>query len=121
MRRPIAWAVTLALLGMTVPPVARAAAAADPGVAPRIAVRYLSADHVYLDAGLAEGVAVGDTLTVARDGRAIATLVVVHAADHSASCTVVFAAEPVRAGDAVAAARGRTAPGGAGFHSGCKA
>lgn len=65
------------------------------------AVRYLSAEHVYLDAGAAAGLAVGQRVQVVRDGAAVAELEVVYAAEHSASCRVVGEAAGVEVGDRV--------------------
>ncbi len=93
--------------------VAAAARAAAPAAAPapvRFPVRYVSADHVYLEGGAADGLAAGDTLAVSRDGRPVATLVVAHAADHSASCALVAATEAVRPGDVAVPARDLSAP-----------
>ena len=52
-------------------------------------VRYRSAETVYLDAGQAAGVEVGDRLEVLDDGEVVALLEVIYAARHSASCGVV--------------------------------
>lgn len=73
-------------------------------------VRYRSAETVYLDAGRAVGIEVGDRLEVLAGGEPVAALEVVYAAQHSASCRVVE-------GDAGAVAVGaavRPAPGSAG-------
>jgi hypothetical protein len=68
-------------------------------------VRYLSAEYVYLDAGSGAGLAVGMTVRVVRDGRAVAELEVVFTATHSASCRVVSGVSenvaPITAGDRV--------------------
>lgn len=64
-------------------------------------VKYLSAEHVYLDAGLNRGLAVGLTGRVVRDGKAIGELEVVFTAETSASCTVVSRTTDFVAGDAV--------------------
>ncbi len=67
----------------------------------RCEVRYLSADHVYLDAGSAAGLAAGQRVRVVRDGADLAELEVVFAAEHSASCRVVASTGEIRPGDAV--------------------
>jgi hypothetical protein len=64
-------------------------------------VRYLSSDHVYLDAGSMAGLAVGMTARVVREGQAIAEVEVVFTAEHSASCKIVSSVEQIRAGDQV--------------------
>ena len=51
-------------------------------------VKYLSAEHVYLDRGSAQGLTVGLVGRVVRDGQAIGELEVVFVAERSASCTV---------------------------------
>jgi hypothetical protein len=73
----------------------RAAAQADAACG----VRYVSAEHVYLDAGRLAGLEVGAAVRVVRDGTEIAELAVVHVADHSASCRVVTVTEDVVPGD----------------------
>lgn len=77
------------------------AAAPAQEAAPAIAVRYLSADTVYLDAGRAAGLAEGERLEVVREGRVIALVEVVFLAEHSASARLVEASGEVRAGDRV--------------------
>ena len=62
-------------------------------------VRYVSVEHVYLDAGRLVGLEVGTTVRVVRDGADIAELVVVYAADHSASCRVETSTLEVAPGD----------------------
>jgi hypothetical protein len=64
-------------------------------------VQYLTADRVYIDGGSRYGLAAGDRLEVLRDGQKAATLEVVYAATHSASCRVVSATGELQAGDAV--------------------
>jgi hypothetical protein len=65
------------------------------------AIRYLSAEHVYLDAGSGAGLAVGMTARVVRDGQAIAELEVVFTAEHSASCKIISSMGEIRPGDQV--------------------
>ncbi|HRX49868.1 MAG TPA: hypothetical protein P5571_00675 [Candidatus Krumholzibacteria bacterium] len=77
-------------------------AAVPAGAAPRSCrVRYVSADHVYLDAGRAEGLREGLAVTVRRDGRDLVTLTVAFAAEHSASCVLPAGADAPAAGDEV--------------------
>jgi len=52
-------------------------------------VRYRSAETVYLDAGRAAGIEVGDRLEVLHGGEPVARLEVIYAAQNSASCRVV--------------------------------
>ncbi len=66
-----------------------------------ISVSYLSASSVYLDAGRAEGLAVGSRLRVVRSGESIAELEVSFVADHSASCKVVTQGPAILTGDRV--------------------
>jgi hypothetical protein len=68
---------------------------------PSYAVRYRSATNVYLDAGTAQGLGVGDRLRVVEGQKTVAELEVVYAAEHSASCKVISETRPVRAGDVV--------------------
>jgi hypothetical protein len=67
--------------------------------AAELTVRYRSAETVYLDAGSAAGIAVGDRLEVRRDGAAIAEIEVVFVAERSASARVLTERQPVRVGD----------------------
>ena len=69
-------------------------------------VKYLSAEHVYIDGGQAQGVALGDTLVVTRKGDRVALVVVVFVADHSASCQIVSQAEGIEVGDTALIKRG---------------
>ncbi len=62
-------------------------------------VRYRSAETVYLNAGKAAGVDVGDRLQVLRGGSVIAEVEVIFAAEHSASCRIVSERQTVQAGD----------------------
>jgi len=76
---------------------AAAAAAQTDGAS--CGVRYLSADHVYLDAGRLAGLEVGMTVRIVRDGTEVAELQVEYAADHSASCRVVQSVGEIKVGD----------------------
>jgi hypothetical protein len=64
-------------------------------------VRYLSAEHVYLDAGSGAGLVVGMTVRVVREGEALAELEVVFTAEHSASCKIISNVGEIRPGDQV--------------------
>lgn len=64
-------------------------------------IRYLSSEHVYLDAGTAEGVVPGMKAQVLRGGQAVAVLEVVYVADHSSSWKVVSSQVTVAVGDDV--------------------
>lgn len=68
---------------------------------PACGVKYLSADHVYLDAGRLAGIETGMTVRVMRDGAQVAELLVEYAADHSASCSIVQASGDIVVGDRV--------------------
>jgi len=65
------------------------------------AVKYLSAEHVYLDAGNSLGLTVGLTGRVVRDGEAIGEVEIVFVAERSASCTVTSKVQEIIAGDSV--------------------
>jgi hypothetical protein len=74
-------------------------------------VKYRSAANVYLDAGRAAGLGVGDRLRVASGPTTVAELQIAYAAELSASCTIVSETRPVHAGDiAVLVAPARRAP-----------
>jgi hypothetical protein len=62
-------------------------------------VRYLSADHVYLDSGSQKGLAVGMKVQLVRGSKVFAELEVVYAAGHSASCRVIHQDTEIKAGD----------------------
>jgi len=107
-------AVTLGFLaGVSLAGVAAAAPA--PATAK---VSYLAGGSVYVAAGRKDGLAVGDTVLVERDGRAIAWLRVASLSSHRASCDTLRTVERVLVGDpvaftsrAAAPARGAAPPG----------
>lgn len=68
---------------------------------PTFTVRYRSAANVYLDSGKAQGLSVGDRLSVAAGADVVGELEVVFLAEQSASCRVVSEKRAVRAGDLV--------------------
>ena len=74
-------------------------APAAPASGRRLAVRYRSAANVYLDAGRAAGLSVGDRLRVVSGKDTIGELEVVYVAEQSASCKIVSETRPIRAGD----------------------
>ena len=92
--RTTLWAVTLALLA--------GVSLAGAAVAATAKVSYLAGGSVYVAAGEKEGLAVGDTVVVERDGRAIAWLRVAAVSSHRASCDTLRTLERVQVGDAVA-------------------
>lgn len=62
-------------------------------------VKYRSTANVYLDAGRAAGLEVGDRLRVVAGQAAVGEVEVVYVAEMSASCKVLSETRPVRAGD----------------------
>jgi hypothetical protein len=101
-------AAVIALLAVCVPACAVPAAAGDAatGAAPRpgptaARVIYVTGGSIYVDAGRSQGVAVGDTLEVRRDGAAVARLRVAFVSATKSSCDTLAASAPVRVGDAV--------------------
>ena len=62
-------------------------------------IKYISVAQVYLDGGSSDGLAVGDTLTVEKDGQAQAVIVVAYVAEHSASCGIVSKSGEISIGD----------------------
>jgi len=62
-------------------------------------VSYVSGTAVYLDAGRAEGLQVGDRLRLVRSGEAVAEVEVAFVADHSASCRILTQTRAVQQGD----------------------
>jgi len=55
----------------------------------RFIVKYESSEHIYIDAGSGEGVAVGDTLQIFKDDTAVAEIVAEFVSEHSSSCKMV--------------------------------
>jgi hypothetical protein len=64
-----------------------------------VKVKYLSANHVYLDGGSAQGIAVNDTIKVVRGAADIALLKVIFVADNSANCEVISKQAEITVGD----------------------
>jgi hypothetical protein len=84
------------------PPATQAPASPPPAASasgPKLTVKYRSAANVYLDAGRAAGLNVGDRLRVVSGRDTVSELEVVYVAEQSASCKVVSETRPVRAGD----------------------
>lgn len=67
--------------------------------APPISVTYVTNSAIYLDAGRAEGLAVGSRLKIVRDGAEIAEIEIEFVAEHSASGREVRILGMVRSGD----------------------
>jgi hypothetical protein len=96
--------LALPLVATSAPPPAAVAQAPTPPsptspTSRRFNVRYRSAANVYLDAGRAAGLGVGDRLRVVSGKDTVAELEVVYVAEQSASCRIVSETRPVRAGD----------------------
>ena len=66
-----------------------------------VKVRYLSAEHVYLDGGALDGLKVGMRGEVRRGERTSAVLEIVFTADHSAACEAPDPAVDLKVGDEV--------------------
>lgn len=66
----------------------------------RLEVKHRSSSTVYLSGGSANGLAVGDKLSVSSKGAPIAEIEVIYLAEHSASCKILRESRPVQAGDA---------------------
>ena len=65
------------------------------------AVRYVSFQHVYLDAGSEAGLSPGMQVQVVRGGAVVARLEVIYTARSSSSCKVLDGAEAISPGDTV--------------------
>jgi len=52
-------------------------------------IKYISANHVYLDGGIDDGISTGDTLKVLNKTKISALLKVIYVSAHSASCEVI--------------------------------
>jgi hypothetical protein len=84
---------------------------AQPTRGPAITVTYRSETAVYVSAGRAAGLAVGDVLVLGTPPDTVAEVEVTFLAEHSASCRVVKETRPLKPGDAlVRVAAGRAAP-----------
>jgi hypothetical protein len=67
----------------------------------QLSVRYRTENTIYITAGTASGIAVGDRFEVLRAGNVIATIEVQFAAAQSASARIISESTPIQAGDAV--------------------
>jgi hypothetical protein len=67
-----------------------------------IHVKYITGESVYLDAGSADSLVVGDSLNINHGEKAIAQLEIVYVAEHSASCKVINSSEEIKVGDLAA-------------------
>lgn len=65
------------------------------------AVRYRTENTIYINAGTASGVAVGDRFEVVRGGNVIATIEIQFAAEQSASARILNESTPIQVGDTV--------------------
>jgi hypothetical protein len=71
------------------------------GAKERFTVKYVSAENVYLDGGLADGLNLGARLLVlSKQGKEV-EIEIVYLADHSASCKIIGKGSDIQAGDAV--------------------
>jgi len=95
--------VAVFVLALVAPAVAGEASA-------KFVVSYVSVDHVYLAAGRADGLAVGDRLEKVNNKRVAAVLEVVFVAQHSASCRLLEENGAVHAGDTLIRTRQAPAP-----------
>ncbi len=64
-------------------------------------VGYISGNTVYIDAGSADGISVGDTVDVTRGETPVGKMVIVNTATNASSCEPLFPIENVRIGDRV--------------------
>lgn len=67
----------------------------------QLAVRYRTENTIYVNAGTAAGVAVGDRFEVLRGGNVIATIEVEYAAAQSASAKIIAESTAIQAGDTI--------------------
>jgi hypothetical protein len=62
-------------------------------------VRYRSAETVYIEAGRAAGLTVGDRLDIVRDGEVVGRVEIVFVSEHSSSCKILMEQQPIETGD----------------------
>lgn len=67
----------------------------------QLSVRYRTENTIYINAGTAAGVSVGDRFDVLRGGKVIGTIEVQFAAAQSASARIVSESTPIQTGDVV--------------------
>lgn len=65
----------------------------------RLAVKYVSAENVYLNGGSADGLKVGDKLQLKKAGGCTTELEIVYVSEHSASCTFAVDSCGIAVGD----------------------
>ncbi len=73
-------------------------------------VKYVTGENVYIDAGSADSLAVGDRLAIKRADSSIAQIEIAFVADHSASCKIVGTGQGVMVGDLVQQIQATTPP-----------
>jgi len=93
--RPAATAI-LACMALLAP-----AVRAAPAGAATARVTYLAGSAVYIEAGRAEGIAVGDTLVVERDSAVVTSIRVTYLSTHRASCEALPGGGSPQVGDTV--------------------
>ena len=64
-------------------------------------VKYISGENIYLDAGRADSLMVGDRLSIKHGDKAVAELEVAFVADNSSSCKILNSSEEIKVGDLV--------------------
>jgi hypothetical protein len=64
-------------------------------------IKYISAEHIYINGGRNDGLETGDTLKVLSDGRDIALIQVVFVADNSSSCDILSSQQAISLDDKV--------------------
>lgn len=72
-------------------------------------IKHIATDAIYLDAGRADSLQVGDRVSIKREDKLIAFLEVVFVADHSASCRWLEGTGTVQVGDVALVQTQRTA------------
>ena len=77
---------------------------------PAYQIRYFSADHIYINAGSADGLNVGDTVSVKRENKTVAELKVVYVSAHSSSCVPLQDDVKLIEGDSIALNRKQPLP-----------
>ncbi len=75
-----------------------------------VAIKYISADKVYIGGGKANGISVGDKLQIVENGKMVAKLKVVFVADHSASCEIISGKGAIKVGAVVIIKSAITSP-----------
>lgn len=81
--------------------IAGSATLAQESVRLNLPIRYLTHEALYVAAGTADGLRVGDAIAVVRDGRIIVKLEVKFVAEHSASCLLDNVSEKIHSADKI--------------------